>query len=219
MKKYFDLGKKYWIIGLFISLFFFITIGVIFDLSYIIETDKFIFKLIEPLRCNFFDIFFFIFTFIGEPIFVILILIILILLPKREKISFPIISFSVFSFIINFSIKNIIKRDRPIDFFHKNNLINYSLPTSFSYPSGHAQTSSFLFVMIGIMLYKYKNKKRFIIIFSIIGLFIGFSRIYFGVHNFSDVIAGFSIFGILLLFFLNYLIFNDKKNISENLQG
>jgi undecaprenyl-diphosphatase len=57
----------------------------------------------------------------------------------------------------------------------------------------------FLIYLINLKINNKKVKKIFIGIISIVILFIGFSRIYLGVHYTSDVIAGY-------LFSLGYLI-------------
>ncbi|HBI17049.1 MAG TPA: hypothetical protein DDY52_02785 [Candidatus Moranbacteria bacterium] len=95
-------------------------------------------------------------------------------------------------------VKYIISRDRPLDY-----LIDAD---GFSFPSGHATISAIFF---SLLIYYFKNhifnKKLKYFLFSISVLLIlgiGFSRIYLGVHWFTDVVAGFS----LGLFWLTILI-------------
>ena len=84
--------------------------------------------------------------------------------------------------------KFIIRRERPIG-------INLIEESGYSYPSGHSMVSMAFFGLIAYLIYK-NVKNKFYKIISIIALLIiifliGFSRIYLGVHYFSDVLAGF----------------------------
>jgi undecaprenyl-diphosphatase len=87
--------------------------------------------------------------------------------------------------------------------------------TRFSFPSGHTMMSTIFF---SILIYSLKDKinkkfkSLFITLIILIIALIGFSRIYLGVHWFSDIIAGFSIglsINLFLLIILE-LIFNKK---------
>lgn len=77
------------------------------------------------------------------------------------------------------------------------------LETSNSFPSGHATISIAFYGFLAYLLYKKTTNRlqRLIIILSttILVLVIGFSRLYLGVHYFSDVGAGYLV-GALWLF-------------------
>jgi undecaprenyl-diphosphatase len=74
-------------------------------------------------------------------------------------------------------------------------LINYKTVESFSFPSGHAIASLCLYGMIAWIVAREIENPAIRIgvwIFAIILVFlIGMSRVYIGVHNATDVIAGF----------------------------
>ena len=73
---------------------------------------------------------------------------------------------------------------------------------SFSFPSGHSAISiAFYGFLIYVLLRNIRTKKTKTIIFSfvILALLIGFSRLYFGVHYFSDVWAGYLIGALWLI--------------------
>ena len=97
---------------------------------------------------------------------------------------------SIIASIINEGIiKNIFKRERP---FIDSDIINplISAPTSYSFPSGHSMTS---FLAAYLLAYYFPQYKVAVFILAAL---IAFSRIYIGVHYFSDVLVG-SILGIL----------------------
>lgn len=97
---------------------------------------------------------------------------------------------------INLIIKMIVHRNRPLD-------IGLIVETSYSFPSGHAMISmAFYGFLIYLIYHKVKNPGKKFFCCTLLGLiiiFIGFSRIYLGVHYTSDVLAGYS-------FSLGYLI-------------
>ena len=65
-----------------------------------------------------------------------------------------------------------------------------SLPSDYSFPSGHA-TYSLAFVLAIILLTWYRPKRLWIIALSaIFVVFIGFTRVYLGVHYPSDIVGG-----------------------------
>lgn len=85
----------------------------------------------------------------------------------------------------------------------------------YSFPSGHATVAAATFSLIVYCFYDLiKNKKAklfFMLISILIILFVGFTRIYLNVHEFSDVLAGFS----LGLFISSSLILIYEKIIKK----
>jgi len=99
--------------------------------------------------------------------------------------------------ILELSIKGLVHRLRP-----EHALIPI---TRYSFPSGHTTMATIFFtILLYSLMENIKSKKTKIlltIITSIIIFLIGFSRIYLGVHWFSDVIGGF-----ILGLFINSII-------------
>lgn len=102
--------------------------------------------------------------------------------------------------VINRIIKYFIKRPRP-------NSINWLVQESnFSFPSGHAMSAMCGY---GLLYIKFTNSnlkyKKIYSILSIAMIFlISISRIYLGVHYFSDVLAGMLLALSYILFFTKY---------------
>ena len=106
------------------------------------------------------------------------------------------------AFLTNETAKNIFERSRPIG-------INLIEETGLSFPSGHSMVGLAFYGFIIYLIYKLISNKRkkqlFTIILSIIILLIGFSRIYLGVHYFTDVIGGFLLGIIYLTIYINII--------------
>lgn len=90
-------------------------------------------------------------------------------------------------------------------------LSSWSIDTSFSFPSGHAQSSYFLGVMIAfIMLRVLPDRKKLLAIVPLIwALLVSLSRVIIGVHYPRDVIAGAAV-GIIFAFLLILLKITDR---------
>lgn len=105
---------------------------------------------------------------------------------------------------------------RPIKFFAETDISIYQVPgvsmnEVFSYPSGHA-TSAFCMAASFALL---ANKKRYDIIFGILGTLIAYSRIYLSQHFLEDIVYG-SIIGVTTAFMVNWLLSRrESKNTSQ----
>jgi undecaprenyl-diphosphatase len=91
--------------------------------------------------------------------------------------------------------------------------------SSFSFPSGHATIAvafyGFLAYILVKNVQKWKNKINVFFITLLLIFFIGFSRLYLGVHYFSDVWAGYlvgTIWLIIAIGFSEYLSTIRKEN-------
>ena len=127
-------------------------------------------------------------TNVANPVVLLLVAGFLFIILKDKLDKYSVVCNLPISIILNFAIKNVIQRPRPVG--HR--LIDES---GYSFPSGHSMVSmAFYGYLIYIIIKNVKNK--YIRIASSIGLFIliiliGLSRIYLGVHYTSDVIGGF----------------------------
>ncbi len=133
------------------------------------------------------------FSFIGSPLFLVILGAVVItaffyLKRKRAVVLFLITMLG--EIILNPALKIYFGRARPDAFF------DYPLPSSLSFPSGHAFGSvCFYGILAWLVADRVPNKRAKIVIgisaFVLIFL-IGLSRIYLGVHYPGDVLAGYA---------------------------
>ena len=111
--------------------------------------------------------------------------------------------------LVNQVIKHIIRRPRP-------NVLRLVEESGYSFPSGHSMVSMAFYGIIIYLVYKNVSNKYLkwilIILLSLLILSIGFSRIYVGVHYFTDVAGGFLMGLAYLIIYIN--IYN--KRIGKN---
>lgn len=116
---------------------------------------------------------------------------------KKVKLLVPVnLNFVV---LLNQILKYILQRPRP-------EIFRLTVASGFSFPSGHSMTSVAFYGYLLYLLHKYSKNNKQKYIFSIGVLFlivlVGLSRIYLGVHYLSDVLAGYLIAFIYLVFFI-----------------
>jgi len=195
------------------ALLIFLIISVNLNANYINKIDSFVFNLINFIRSPFINNFMLIITYLGDStIYIITIILLITLFFKKRKIFYPLIFMTSLSGIINSILKELIQKARPVGQFVNNLFISYDFPTSYSFPSGHTQTSLvFYFLLTYILLnnfYKGKHRKLYLSIPIIISVLIMISRLILGVHFFSDILGG-TIIAIILL--TNYIYLNNKN--------
>ena len=93
--------------------------------------------------------------------------------------------------LLDAALKLLVHRPRP------DNASDFLARTSWSYPSGHSMMSLVTFGMIAWALVRLRYRAtlpRVLVVLAAAGMtfLVGLSRIYLGVHYFSDVIAGFT---------------------------
>lgn len=187
-----NMNKKYILLIFLIILFIIDTILVVTGNT--VNFDTTIYNAVRSINNSFFDIYFRFTTACCDPIVIVLLVIILFInLPKKYPINCCLLVGS--GWILNFIIKNIIRRDRP-------NVLRLVNEGGYSFPSAHAMTSVILYgYLIYIINKKISNKKlRFSleILLGVLIFSICISRIYVGVHFASDILGG-MILGLALL--------------------
>jgi len=176
-----------------IVLFIIFLLGVYFN-EYLIWIDDFSYSIVSLFISDTMTTIMKFITFFADPIWCILFSVLVIIFWKKIRKAFLINLILVF--MLNYILKLIFSRARPID-------INIITETGYSFPSGHAMISLAIYGFLAYLLWKsdYKYKKIGVSLLVLLIVLIGISRIYLGVHYTSDVIAGFIVsLGYLLLF-------------------
>ncbi|MDA3845945.1 MAG: phosphatase PAP2 family protein [Vallitaleaceae bacterium] len=113
-----------------------------------------------------------------------------------KRIGFVLIT----SMTLNNIIKDLFNYDRPIG---EEGIISLRTETATgqAFPSGHTQVATTFYVSMGLWF-----KKNWLVTLGIvIGLIVGFSRVYLGLHYPKDVVVGFVLALIISLVFYNVL--------------
>lgn len=131
-------------------------------------------------------------TFMGSTYFIVLMVftVFLSLYLSRKKVFAWLYGGTVFSgVLLSYLFKYAIHRSRPEIW---ETVIEY--PT-YSFPSGHTVASAVAFWMIGwIAMRELKGRARLIsLVFYLIPILVGFSRLYLGVHWPTDVLGGYAL--------------------------
>lgn len=124
----------------------------------------------------------------------ILIVIFLVFLVNR-KVSYICLGALIIQTSLNRVIKAIVRRPRPnVDVFIRE--------SNFSFPSGHAMAITCLYGLLIYYLYKseIRYRKLLIVICVLIIVLVSLSRVYLGVHYFSDIIGGILLSSSLVLY-------------------
>jgi membrane-associated phospholipid phosphatase len=192
--------NRYYFIGYFLFL-----LAVIFFLLIKTKTDGFIF--LNPYHHKILNVFFMIYTNVGDGLFSIAIFL-LLLFYRRALIGWEIIITFLLSGLIAQILKNAFPMPRPKTLLgdeHYAYFINgYTHVGHASFPSGHTATAFGLATILSLFA---KNKK-WSIAYLLLAMLVGYSRIYLGQHFLEDVLAG-AIAGVACALTVYILI--DKK--------
>lgn len=144
----------------------------------------------DVFECAFLDWFMPLITKLGdEGIFWIVVAVVLLFIPKCRKAGAVLgVSLLLGLLIGNLTLKPLIGRIRPYDFFYELNGEKIKLlidaESSFSFPSGHTLAS---FEAATALLL---NKRKLGIIALVLAILIAFSRMYLFVHYPTDILGG-----------------------------
>ncbi len=214
MKK---IRKEYYFIAILLMLFILLTIFVINGKVDII--DEGFFNNVIKLKVNGITKFLYVITNLASTAGIFALLGVTSVIFLKHK------AFSDFKYVIaNVSIgvvlmqvlKNIIKRVRPS--------WKWIVQGGFSYPSGHTISALLLYGTLMLLVYKKVHgriRKPLLICFSLMIILTGLSRIYFGAHYLTDVVASLILGSIILIIsnmFMNKEFNNDKNKDRKTIQ-
>lgn len=213
MKK---IKKEYYFITLLLICFVFLTFFVVGGKTNSLDENTF--NSIIKIENSFITKFLYIITNLASTIGIIVLVILtgVIFLRKKALSDFKyVISNVCVAVILMQVLKQIIKRVRPS--------WKWIVQGGFSYPSGHTISSFALYGTLMLLVYKKVNgkyRKPLLIGFSLMIILTGFSRIYFGVHYLTDVLASI-ILGSMILLVSNVLMnkefINDKNKDNKTI--
>lgn len=208
MKK---IKKEYYFIGVLLAVFILLTTFVLNGRIDIL--DAYVFNNVIKLKSEFITKFLYVITSMASTIGIIILLILmLIIFAKKKKLtSFKYVIGNVSLGVILMQVlKHIIKRPRPVWKWIKQG--------GFSYPSGHTISAVLLYGTLILLInkkYDGKYKKLFIFISILMIILTGISRIYFGVHYLTDVLASI-VLGTIILLISNLLMNKEFDNNDKN---
>lgn len=207
MKK---IKKEYYLIAILLILFIALTVFVVGDKT--IGLDEGVFNRLSTLKTDSLTKFLYVITTLVSTagIVVLLVFTMVLFLRKKALSDFKYVVGNVaVAVVLMQTLKLIIKRVRPA--------WKWIVQDGFSYPSGHT-ISAFVFYGTLILLVnkkvKGKLRKPLISLLSLMIILTGISRVYFGVHYLTDVLAS-VILGSIILIVSNIFMnkeFNDDKN-------
>lgn len=181
--------------------------------NFIIQTDLRVANLLFSFRDNLFVKIFFWITVLGAKQIIIsaaAVFTVILFLLKKKNYIFPLWVLIICSEAFTTLGKLAFHRPRPA--------IAAYTEQSFSFPSGHAVIAVSFYGFIAYFLWrnlkKWKYKSLIFIVFAITTVLIGYSRLYLGVHYFSDVIAGYLLGGLCLIIAMSiseWLLFKKKE--------
>lgn len=214
MKK---IKKEYYFIAILFILFILLTIFVVVGNASLIDEN--FYDGIIKLKNNTLTNILYVITNLASTIGIIsLVILTSIVFIRRKKVSsLKYVILNVLSGVFLMQIlKNIIRRTRPTWKWIKQG--------GFSYPSGHTISALLLYGTIILLVskrYDGKHKKQIIIVSSAMIILTGISRIYFGAHYLSDVIAS-TLLGTIILIISGLLMDkepkgNDKDKIKKSI--
>jgi membrane-associated phospholipid phosphatase len=171
---------------------FFFLMGLIFLL---VEGKAASFRYLNPYHQSMLDVFFIRFTWLGDGWFAVAV-IVLLLVTRRWGQAFQILAAFLLSALFAQILKNIFSMPRPREFFPAGEYLYFipgiTLNGHASFPSGHSTSIFALATMLAI----FEKNKRQNVIYLLVAVAVGYSRIYLGQHFLPDVLMG-SFLGVM----------------------
>ena len=198
--------KKHRRIIFLVSLLLFVIICCleIFNKDFLLDIDNAVYNFIIASRNSFSDSFYKIFTNLAGVVFLVMVSLVIILffiIYKRGKYALIIISNLGYTIILNLILKYTFVQERP-------DVVHLVVENGYSFPSAHAMAAMAFYGFLIYLVWKLDLSKRLswllTIVLSEIIFIVSYSRIYLGVHYFSDVLAGLLIALAMNMLFITF---------------
>ena len=190
----------------------FILLSIFVSLGKMDAIDEAVFNEVIKIKSNGVTNFLYSITNLASSIGIIIImfLVTLYLLKKKRFSDFKYLIINVGSGVLLMKIiKNIVRRVRPI--------WKWAKQGGFSFPSGHTISAFMLYGTLILLVSKNTKgvlKGVLIALFTLMIILTGISRIYLGVHYFSDVIGSILLGSIILI--ISNMFMNKEFNSGKN---
>ena len=129
-------------------------------------------------------------TVLGNPSMVTLTVVIALFLAiaaGHSRLALPIVASPIAAFLTGNLMKDLLRHPRPPDPVIPD-------PASYGFPSGHAATAAATWLTLALLAMRFESRpaarKALLCCGAAVAVLVGWSRIYIGVHYFSDVIGG-----------------------------
>jgi membrane-associated phospholipid phosphatase len=184
-------------------LFFFIT-GLVFLLA---EGKAAAFLYLNPIHRTTLDTFFVFLTFLGNGLFPVIVFVIFLVM-RRWSAATQVMTSFLLSALLTQLLKSYFSMPRPKQFFLPGQyayFIDGITNVGFaSFPSGHSTTVFALATMMALL----ETNKKANIVYLLVAVAVGYSRIYLGQHFLGDVLMG-SVIGTVAAIVVHWL-FTEK---------
>jgi len=165
------------------------------------KTSTFIF--LNPFHQSLLDVFFINFTYLGDGIFAVAVIVLLMVL-RRWSQAWQILTAFLLSALLAQIFKNVFSMRRPWEVFEHGEKDAYFIDgvtrRGFSsFPSGHSTTVFTLATMLAI----FEKNKKTNVLYLFAAVAVGYSRIYLGQHFLTDVLMG-SFLGVMIAILVHW---------------
>lgn len=146
-------------------------------------------------------------------VFIVLLVTLYALASGRQRVVLALF-WTPLSFFLDNVLKLVFQHPRPTQAI-------IAIPDSYSFPSGHAVAASALYITLALIAAhgERRQRPRRILIWSgvVVAVFVAWSRVYLGVHYFSDVIGGLLLGGAGSVAASRVLIRADSDQAEQSL--
>jgi len=170
------------------------------------------FMMLNPFHQTLLDYFFIGFTYLGDGIFTVAIIILLMAL-RRWNQAWQLLTAFLLSALLAQVFKELFHMPRPLEVFNHGEygyfiegITNHGHA---SFPSGHSTSVFTLATMLAI----FETNKKMNIFYLLTAVAVGYSRIYLGQHFLTDVLMG-SCLGVLSSLLVHWVFPRRKAQIS-----